>query len=158
MGGRRVAEILMNGRGGRGLGEVRGGLEGGEVREGSVTTVRTTVGTLHVIGVYTPVERTHAHHCTHGLALHIRSAWHAKRDYRVASTAPLALCIRHMGTPFELRAFAMAFGTCLVRFQKNGAFPKFWRSLPSVAGCRAHRNRNINSWPPRVNSYGTGRC
>ena len=50
MGERGVAEILMKGRGGRGVGEVRGGLEGGKVREGSsVTTVRTTVGTLQVI-------------------------------------------------------------------------------------------------------------
>ena len=87
MGGRRVAEILMKGRGGRGLGEVRGGLEGGEVREGGVTKAHTTVGTLHVIEVYTPVGRACAHHCTRGLALHIRSAWHAKRDYRVASKA-----------------------------------------------------------------------
>ena len=87
MGGKGVAEILMKGRGGRGLGEVRGGLEGEKVREGSVTTVRTTVGTLHVIGVYTPVGRAHAHCCTRGPALHIRSAWHAKRDYHVASKA-----------------------------------------------------------------------
>ena len=49
----------MKGRGGRGLGEVRGGreeLEGGKAREGGVTTARTTVG------VYTSTRRApHTH-------------------------------------------------------------------------------------------------
>ena len=49
--------------------------------------------------------------------------------------SPLALYIRHMGTPFELRAFAMAFGTFLARVQKSCfskilEVPSFRRRVP----------------------------
>ena len=110
MGGRRVAEILMKGRGGRGLGEVRGGLEGGEVREGSVTKARTTVGTLHVIEVYIYASRARARASLHARAGAPYTLCVARKTRLPCSLqSPLALYIRHMGTPFELRAFAMAF-------------------------------------------------
>ena len=126
----------MKGRGGRGLGEVRGGLEGEKVREGSVTTVRTTVRTLHVIGVYTPVGRAHAHCCMHARAGAPYTFCVARKTRLPCSLqSPLALYIRHMGTPFELRAFAMAFGTFLARVQKSCfskilEVPSFRRRVP----------------------------
>ena len=137
----------MKGRGGRGLGEVRGGLEGGEVREGSVTKAHTTVGTLHVIEVYTPVARARASlHARAGAPYTLCVA--RKTRLPCSLQSPLALYIRHMGTPFELRAFAMAFGTFLVRFQKIVLFQNFGGPfLPSQGAVPIGTEKSVHGRP-----------